>query len=335
MRLVGPLLVVIVAAVFATGCGSSSSGAASDTTGVTSTPTASTDSAAPCGGAAVGGSTPYRHVIWVWMENKDYEAVIGNTESAPYVNALAGKCGLATNYHNIAHPSLPNYIAATSGLEGPAALDRFRADCDPRPGCTTPAESIFEQAPSWKAYEESMPGRCRRQDAGAYAVRHNPPLYFTSLEGCASNDVGSNRLHSDLSRDSLPAFSFVTPNVCSDTHDCPVARGDRWLDSEMTEIIDSKAYASGRTAVFITYDEGGFSEPPYCSEITDPTGDGPRASGCRVATVVVSPTTEPGTTSNRYFDHYSLLRTTEDMLGLPPLGAAAGAAGMADAFGLR
>jgi phospholipase C len=334
MRFAALLLAAIVAALVAAGCGSSSTVSTTDTAGSASTATVGGDTAAPCGGSAAGDATPYRHVVWVWMENKDFQAVIGSGD-APYLNALAEQCGLATNYHNVGHPSLLNYIAATSGLEGPAALDRFRADCDPRPGCTTPATSIFEQAPSWKAYEESMPGRCRRRDAGAYAVRHNPPLYFTSLEGCAANDVGSNRLRSDLAHDSLPAFSFVTPNVCSDTHDCPVARGDRWLETEMTDILGSKAYAAGRTAVFITYDEGGFSEPAFCSQLADPAGDGPRASGCRVATVVVSPTTEPGTTSNRYFDHYSLLRTTENLLGVAPLGAAAGAAGMADAFGLR
>ena len=179
-----------------------------------------------------------------------------------------------------------------------------------------------------------MPGTCQMQDVGKYAVHHNPPLYFSTLEGCAVNDVGFDRLRSDLAHDSLPAFSFVTPNVCNDTHDCPVERGDRWLEAEMTKILDSPAYGSGRTALFITYDEGGAVDPPYCSQVPDLAGDDPQATGCHIATVVVSPTTEPGTTSDDYFDHYSLLRTTEDMLGLPPLGAAAGADSMADAFGL-
>jgi phospholipase C len=332
VRTAGTLLALTAAAVSLAGCGSHASPGASGTTDAAS-PAPATVATTPCRGAAAG-STSFRHVVWIWMENKNYDAVIGNTENAPYLNELAGECGLATNYHNVAHPSLPNYIAATSGLEGAAALDRFGDDCDPRPGCTTAAQSIFDQAPSWKAYEESMPGPCRRQDTGDYAARHNPPLYYTSLEGCASNDVGWGRFRSDLARDSLPAFSFVTPDACSDTHDCPVERGDRWLGTEMTRILDSRAYASGRTAIFITYDEGGFSKPPYCSQLPDPSGDDPRATGCHVATVVVSPTTEPGTTSDRYFDHYSLLRTTEDMLGLQPLGAARRAAGMAAAFGL-
>ena len=66
------------------------------------------------------------------MENQSFSSVIGAT-SAPYLNSLTASCGLATNYHNITHPSLPNYIAATSGLGDPSGrpLDAFFSDCDP------------------------------------------------------------------------------------------------------------------------------------------------------------------------------------------------------------
>src|SRR5689334_3549830 len=68
----------------------------------------------PCGFLGLT-STHYKHVIWVWMENKSYSNIIGSPD-APYENSLATSCGLATNYHNITHPSLPNYVGATSGL---------------------------------------------------------------------------------------------------------------------------------------------------------------------------------------------------------------------------
>ena len=74
-------------------------------------------------------STHYQHVIWVWMENQPYSNIIGSPDT-PYINNLAGSCGLATNYHNISHPSLPNYIAATSGL-GLGSLGTFSGDCNP------------------------------------------------------------------------------------------------------------------------------------------------------------------------------------------------------------
>src|ERR671937_884670 len=88
-------------------------------------------------GKACGMGTPgrYRHVIWIWMENQNYDSIIGS-KYAPFTNRLAAGCGLATNFHNITHPSLPNYIAATSGL-GRKGLQPFHSDCNPSPSCST------------------------------------------------------------------------------------------------------------------------------------------------------------------------------------------------------
>ena len=90
----------------------------------------------PCGTASLS-SVNYTHVIWIWMENHSYGTVIGSPQ-APYLNGLATKCGLATNYHNISPPSLPNYVGATSGL-GYAALQKFTPDCSPAKACSTSA----------------------------------------------------------------------------------------------------------------------------------------------------------------------------------------------------
>jgi phosphatidylinositol-3-phosphatase len=276
-------------------------------------------------GSVPPGSATYSQVIWLWMENHSYQRIIGSG-SAPYLNSLAEKCGLATNYHNVTHPSLPNYIAATSGVGG-RVLERFRSDCDPSPACSTRATSIFDQAADWRAYEESMPTACDRRDSGDYAVRHNPPPYYRDLAGCQRRDLRFASLAGDLAHDSIPAFSFITPNLCHDTHDCPVESGDRWLASEVPQIIESRAYRSGHTVLFISYDEGeGGSATDCATNQTD--------VGCQVATVVVSPSTPAGARSDQLFNHYTLLRTTEDLLGLPNLGKAAGAASMAKPFGL-
>jgi phosphatidylinositol-3-phosphatase len=63
------------------------------------------------------------------MENHSYPSIIGSPQ-APYENRLANSCGLATNYHNISHPSLPNYVGATSGLSV-GAVQKFSSDCNP------------------------------------------------------------------------------------------------------------------------------------------------------------------------------------------------------------
>src|SRR5215472_9260052 len=85
----------------------------------------------PCQDHAV--PRKFTHVIWIFMENHSYGAIIGSNQ-APFINSMASKCGLAANYHNITHPSLPNYVAATSGV-GYAALVPFIFDCDPTDGC--------------------------------------------------------------------------------------------------------------------------------------------------------------------------------------------------------
>jgi hypothetical protein len=116
---------------------------------------------------------------------------------------------------------------------------------------------------------------------------------------------------------SLPAFSFVTPNLCHDSHDCSFRIGDGWLRSWLARIIRSAGYQAGNTVLFITSDEDNGS------------------SGNHVAAIVASAYTRPRTRSATAFSGYSLLRTTEEPLGIPThLGYAVQAPSMRTAFGL-
>ena len=263
------------------------------------------------------------------MENHSFSDIIGNTSQAPYINSLAAGCGLATNYHNTTHPSLPNYLAATSGLAQAQLPVLSFADCSPSVICDTSARSIFGQGETWKAYQESMPSNCDTSNSGEYAVRHNPPPYYTSLSGCASHDVPYTQLATDLAHNALPAFSFITPNLIDDMHNGTIAQGNAWLASNLPAILNSSQYKAGTTAVFITWDEGSGGYPiEDCDDTT--TTD----TSCRVATIVISPTTPAGTTSGTFFSHYLLLGTTEQLLGLPKLGQASSSATMTAAFHL-
>jgi phospholipase C len=278
----------------------------------------------PCGRTPHATTQP-RKVIWIWMENHAYDAVAGSSD-APFANGLAAACGLATNYHNVTHPSLPNYIAATSG-----STHGIGDDCGPD-DCPIRGPSLFGQldaaGASWRAYQESMPGPCALKDGsgpdpgGRYAPKHDPAVYYLPLRARCAHTVlplgtpSSGPLARALARRALPAFTFITPNLCNDTHDCPVATGDAWLARWMPVIVASSAYRSGRTTVFITWDEGeGGSASDCVANTTDP--------GCHVVTIVVSPSTPRGTRSAALFSHYSLLATTEQLLGLRRLGHAA------------
>ena len=55
------------------------------------------------------------HIFFIMMENHPTNQIIGNTADAPFINQLARRYGVATNYHGVTHPSLPNYLAAISG----------------------------------------------------------------------------------------------------------------------------------------------------------------------------------------------------------------------------
>jgi hypothetical protein len=283
-----------------------------------------TTATGPCG--SLSTAPTYTHVIWVWMENHSYNTIIGDTVDAPYINTLANECGLATNYHNISHPSLPNYIGATSGLDF-TQVRKFKSDCSPSNHCSTSAPSIFGQGESWKAYEESMPSNCDPADSGEYAVRHNPPPYYTTVAGCATNDVPYTQLATDLADNTLPAFSFITPNLIDDMHDGTIADGDSWLATNLPSILNSAAYQNGSTVLFLTWDEGEGGTANNCASNTTDVG-------CQVATIVVSPSTVPGTTSATLFNHYALLGTAEQLLGLPTLGSASLFPTMTSAFNL-
>jgi phosphatidylinositol-3-phosphatase len=263
--------------------------------------------ASPCRGARA--PKRYAHVIWIWFENHGIDQVIGSKQ-APYFTSVARTCGLATRYSAITHPSLPNYIAATSG-----GIQGIHGDGPPSKNATR-ARSIFELARSWKAYEESMPRPCNLRNGGkGYAVRHDPAAYYLRLRPqLCRRDVplgapNAGALSTDLRHNHLPKFSFITPNTCNDMHDCSVGTGDSWLRQWLPAILRSRAYRSGKTAIFLTFDES--------------EGGG----GNHVATIVIAPSVRRGKRTAAPLSHYSLLRTTETMLGLRPLLGAAAHAG--------
>src|SRR5439155_1727244 len=169
-------------------------------------------------------------------------------------------------------------------------LSQFTSDCNPSHRCSTSAPSIFGQVSTWKAYEESMPSNCSPKNSGEYAVRHNPPPYYTTLSGCGSFDVPYPQLASDLSAGTLPAFSFVTPNLIDDMHDGTIAQGDTWLATNLPTILNSSAYQGGHVVLLLTWDEGEGGTATDCATNTTDIG-------CHVATIVVSPSTAAGSRS--------------------------------------
>jgi hypothetical protein len=200
--------------------------------------------------------------------------------------------------------------------------------------------SLFQQVEQsqrqWRSYHESMPQNCYPSDVGNYPADHNPAVLYDPIASTCQTwdvplgDASSGAFARDLANNSLPAFAFVVPDACDSTETCPIATGDAWLSQWVPLITASAAYRSGNTAVFIAWDEGnkGTSGEDCLSNTND--------TSCHVAFFVLSPYTRPGTQSATFFSHYSLLRTTEELLGLPLLGHAADSttASLRSPFGL-
>jgi hypothetical protein len=245
------------------------------------------------------------------MENHTWGDVFGNS-SAPYLNLLAGKCGTDSNYASVGSPSLPNYLGATSG-----STQGVADDGDPSAHTFT-VDNLFRQVRTVggteRSFVESMPSACSQVSAGSYAAKHNPAVYYVGGDdrsACQSDDLPFTAFPGVLASGQLPTFTSIIPNICDDMHDCAVATGDQWLATWVPKILDTASYRDGTTALFIVWDE--------------PT---------QMANVVVAPSVRPGTVSGTAVNHYSLLRATEEMLGLPILGQAAGAPDLRSIFGI-
>ena len=238
------------------------------------------------------------HIFVIVMENHTAEQAL----SGPFTASLANEYGVAENYHAIGHPSVPNYLALTSGSTWGVDDDSYHA---------LPRQDIGSELTrarlSWRAYMEGL------TDAGCidspipYDPGHNPFAYYGGA--CPANVVPLTSLAGDLAG-GTPRFSWITPDRCHDTHDCDVATGDAWLRQEVGQITGSQAWKSNGV-LFITWDED------------DQNADN------GVLALVVAPGVAHRTSSRRY-THYSLLATIEDLLGVKRLGKSAGASPMTD-----
>jgi acid phosphatase len=276
----------------------------------------------PGSAEAAGGVPNFRHVYWIWMENREFGSV---ASGGSYEVALARRYGLAANYDAIGHYSEMNYINATAGQAVGVT------DGDLRVGLRSLFDQLDTADISWHQYAQSYPGgptHCftnlqgptNLADGpgmpGQYVARHTPAMDYADI----SKNVATCERHvSDLaSFDPAAArFEFITPNLCNDAHSCPLATGDAFLRAFVPRILNSPAFAG--SLLVITYDEG--------TTKAGQLGD----DGGHVYTIVASPTIH-GQTSAVYHDHWGLLRTVEDAWNLPCLAGACHRTAMTEFF---
>jgi acid phosphatase len=240
------------------------------------------------------------HVVVVVFENKPAGRVLGSPD-APYLTALARQGTVFSDAHGVTHPSQPNYLALFSGSTQ-GVTDDSCPQSFPAPNL---AGQLLDSGRTFAGYSEDLPragyqGCSAGGSSGGYARKHNPWADFPALPASV------NQPYSALPADpeQLPTVAFVVPNLCDDMHDCPVRTGDDWARGHLAGYVSWARDHDSLLVVTFDEDDGG--------------------SGNRIPTFLVGPMVRAGTSDQR-IDHYSVLRTLEDMFGLTPLGKAAAA----------
>jgi hypothetical protein len=247
------------------------------------------------GAPAVAAVPRPDHVVVVLEENRA-QSIVGSPD-APYISALAAGNANFTQSFAETHPSQPNYLALFSGSTQGVTDD----SCPQTFTGTSLGDQLIASGAGFTGYSEDLPSvgytGCV---SGDYARKHNPWVNWPSIPAAANQPMTA--FPTDYS--TLPAVSFVVPNLQHDMHDGTVAQGDAWLQNNLSGYID---WAKTHNSLFVlTFDED------------DNTGNN------RIPTILAGARVAPGTYSET-INHYSLLRTIQDAYGLSPLAASASA----------
>ena len=240
------------------------------------------------------------HILIVIEENKTFNQIIGNP-SAPYINELSKRGTLFTQSYGVAHPSQPNYLALFSGSTHSIMDDA----CPLALSGNNLASELIKKGRSFISYAETQPqAGFEGCYSGAYARKHNPVANWQEL---ITLSQPFNSFPQDFSR--LPTVTFVIPDLLNDMHDGTIERGDAWLAKNIEPY--AQWAMTHNSLLIVTWDED----------------NGSRIN--RVPTLFVGPMVRPGSSAQR-INHYTILRTIEEIMGLDYLGGSAKVEPVAD-----
>jgi phosphatidylinositol-3-phosphatase len=255
-------------------------------------------------GAGAATSVPRPdHVVIAVFENKKASAIFGSAQ-APYINSLADNGAKFTNSFAIEHPSEPNYLDLFSGANQGVTDD----SCPHTFSAANEGAQLIAAGLTFGGYSEDLPSVGSTVcTSGLYARKHNPWVNFTNVP--AADNLPFSSFPTDYTQ--LPTVSWVVPNLCNDMHDCTISTGDTWLKNNLD------AYAqwakTHNSLLIVTFDEDDNS------------------AGNNIATLFYGQPVRTGVYPET-INHYSVLRTVEDMYGLPYAGNAATATSITDVW---
>ncbi|KAI9745889.1 MAG: hypothetical protein M1818_000570 [Claussenomyces sp. TS43310] len=251
----------------------------------------------------------FDRIIQIWLENTDYDLAASN----PDMRVLAKEAITLTNYYATTHPSEPNYAAVVGG-------DNFGLDADDfnalPANISTVVDLLDTKGISWAEYQEHIPyagfqgfNYSNQQNfANDYVRKHNPLVLYQSVTSNATRlslIKSFESFNSDVKAETLPQWSFVTPNMTNDGHDTTIAYASTWSRSFIEPML-SNPYVMNNTLIILTFDE----VETY-------------TTGNKVFALLLGgaiPSSLKGTTDDTYYNHYSTISTVSANWGLPSLG---------------
>ncbi len=244
------------------------------------------------------------HIVICILENHGYSQIIGST-AAPYINSLASAGASFGASYALTHPSQPNYIMLFSGSNQGVTTDNTATNT---PWSTLNlGSSLINSGHTFTAYSQSLPSvGSTVTTSGAYARKHAP---WVNWQGTGTNRIPaiSNQPFTSFPTNfsTLPTVSFVIPDMNHDMHNgtdpSRITTADTWVQINLNSYI---TWANTHNSLFIlTFDENDNS------------------SGNQIATIFTGQMVQPGYYNTITYNHYNILRTVENMYGLPYAGA--------------
>lgn len=246
--------------------------------------------------ASLAHAKPFEKVFIIIMENTDVEEAL----KQPYLGKLVNDGAFFEDFHAVARPSQPNYIAMVGGSTlGVNSNDRYDLPY------TSIVDLLEEKGKSWKVYAETYPGDCyKKMTYGKYARRHQPLMSFTRVSQqparCAKF-VNSQELAKDYASGTVPDYALYIPNNDNNGHDTNPAYADKWISGAFDKMFHDSVFLKDRLMV-VTYDEGNPLQPAN-----------------HIYTLFLGEMVKAGTKISRRYDFYDLLRTIEEAMGLGSL----------------
>jgi len=276
----------------------------------------------------------YNHVFVIMDTSEDYNSIF-HYKFAPTINRLARQYGLASKYFTVTDPLAANIMAVLTGSD--FKVSGSLAYWDQQIHATSLLSQLDSAHKSWKEYIQNLPypgylGNCYPMFCQITDSLYNQPQ-FNSLPDLASvvdnpsearKMVPDTEITTDARHGRLPNFGFIVPNECSEMHGGPpwcedssntlhqqdgndlISAGDSYIGRVTKEIMSGPQWRHGNNAIILTLAEG--DATAGCCDVKKGTG--------HVLTVVITSHGPRHLVDATPFNHYSLLRTIEDALGL-------------------